>query len=81
MAMFLSLDKFQTFSGLKSGGTTEHPDEGVRHFIPHILAMTSSSDALLDHFADYDVLAIRLQRTIVLVYAQHKHDHGCHLAS
>ena len=47
LAMFLSLDEFQTFSGLKSGGASRHPDEGVCHFGPHILAMTSSSDTLL----------------------------------
>ena len=28
-------------------------DEGVCHFSSHILAMTSSSDALLEHIADY----------------------------
>jgi hypothetical protein len=53
MAMLLLLDEFQTFSRLKSGGASYHPDEGVCHFSPHILAMTSSSDALLDHIADY----------------------------
>jgi len=53
MAMLLLLDEFQTFSGLKSGGVSYHPDKGVCHFSPHILAMTSSSDALLDHIADY----------------------------
>jgi hypothetical protein len=47
LAMFLSLDEFQTFSGLKSGGASWHPHEGVCHFGPHILAMTSSSDTLL----------------------------------
>ena len=47
LAMFLLLDEFQTFSGIKSGGASRHPDEGVCHFGPHILAMTSSSDTLL----------------------------------
>jgi len=55
MAMFLSLDKFWATSKLKSVGASQHPDEAVCHFIfsLHILAMTSSSDALLDHNADY----------------------------
>jgi hypothetical protein len=53
MAMFLSLDEFQTYSGLKSGGASLHPDKGVCHFSLHILAMTSNSDALLGHIADY----------------------------
>ena len=34
----------------------------------------------VDHIADY-LLAIHLQRPIVLVYAQHEHDHGCHITS
>ena len=53
MAMFLSLDEFQTFSGLKSGGASYHPDEGVCDLSPHILVMSSRSEALLVHRAGY----------------------------
>ena len=49
MEMFSSLDKFLTFSGLKSGGASKHPDEGVCHFSPLILQMSARSEALLDH--------------------------------
>jgi hypothetical protein len=53
MAMFLSLDEFQTFCELKSGGASYHPDEGVCKFCSLILVMSSSSEALLDHIADF----------------------------
>ena len=43
MAMFSSLDKFRMLS----------THEGVCQFSSLILAMSKSSDALLDHIADY----------------------------
>ena len=33
----------------KSAGPSQHPDEGVLHFRSLILAMSASSEALLDH--------------------------------
>jgi len=56
MAMFLLLDKFWATSEQKSLGASQHPDEEVCQFgslILLILAMSQSSDALLDHIADY----------------------------
>jgi hypothetical protein len=47
------LDEFQTFCELKSGGASYHPDEGVGNFSSLILVMSSSSEALLDHKADF----------------------------
>ena len=49
MEMFLSLDEYQTFSGLKSVGASQHPDEGVFNFGLQILGMPAISEALLDH--------------------------------
>ena len=53
MAMFLLLDKFRAKSELKSVGAFQHPDKAVCHFSLLILAMSHSSDALLDRIADY----------------------------
>ena len=52
MAMFLSLDEFQTFCKLKSGGASYHSDKGVCKFRLLIFVMSLSSEALLDHKAD-----------------------------
>jgi len=49
MEMFLSLDEYQTFSGPKSVGASQHPDEGVFNFGPQILGMPEISEALLNH--------------------------------
>ena len=49
MEMFLSLDEYQTFSGPKSVGASQHPDEGVFNFSPQILGMPAISEALLGH--------------------------------
>ena len=53
MAMFSSLDKFWMLSELKLLGASQHPDEGVCQFSLLILAISQSSDALLDHITDY----------------------------
>jgi hypothetical protein len=70
MAMFLSLDKFQTFCELKSGGASYHPDEGVCNFSSLILVMSSSSDALLDQ--KNRLPQIHLQSPIILVFARYE---------
>ena len=38
---------------LKSVWASQRPDKGVYHFSPHILAMPTRSNALLDHIAHY----------------------------
>jgi len=53
IVMFVLLDEFQTFCELKSGGASYHPDKGVCKFSSLILVMSSSSEALLDHIADF----------------------------
>jgi len=53
MAMFSSLDKFQRFSKPKSGGAYQHPDVWVCQFGSLILVMSSSSEALPDHIANF----------------------------
>jgi hypothetical protein len=64
MEMFLSLDEFPTFSRLKSDRASYHPDEGVSHFSPLILQMSLSSEAHLDHIADFLKLKERHKVTI-----------------
>jgi hypothetical protein len=49
MDMFLLLDKFQTFCGLKSVGASQHLDEAVFNFSPQNLLMPASPEALSDH--------------------------------
>jgi hypothetical protein len=51
--MFLLLDKYPMLCGPKLLGPSYHPKEGVFHFGPHFLAMSSSSESVLDHIADY----------------------------
>jgi hypothetical protein len=79
MEMFSSLDKFLTFSGLKSGGASKHPDEGVCHFSPLILQMSARSEALLDHIADF--LKFISSAQSFWFSLDTSYDHGCHLAS
>ena len=79
MEMFSSLDKFLTFSGLKSGGASKHPDEGVCHFSPLILQMSARSEALLDHIADF--LKFISSAQLFWFSLDTSYDHGCHLAS
>ena len=53
MTMFLLLDTFWATSKPTSLGASQHPDKWVCQFGSLILAMSQSSDALLDHIADY----------------------------
>ena len=55
MALFSSLDNFWTLCKLKLFWASQHPDKGVCQFSLRlqILAMSQSSDALLDHITDY----------------------------
>jgi hypothetical protein len=79
MAIFLSLDEFQTFCELKSGGASYHPDEGVCNFSSLILVMSSSSDALLDHKADFLKFISKAQSFWFSLDTSY--DHGCYLAN
>jgi hypothetical protein len=79
MEMFSLLDKFQTFSGPKSAGTSQHPDEEVSHFGPLILEMSSRSEALLDHIADFLKFISSAQSFWFSLNTSY--DHGCHLAN
>jgi hypothetical protein len=79
MEVFLSLNEFPTFSRLKSDRASSHPDEGVSHFSPLIVQMSSSSEALLDHIADFLKFISSTQSFWFLLNTSY--DHGCHLAS
>ena len=79
MAMFLSLDEFQTFCKLKSGGASYHSDKGVCKFSLLILVMSLSSEALLDHKADFLKFISSAQSFWFLLDTSY--NHGCHLVS
>ncbi len=57
MAMFLLLDEFWATSKPKPGEESLHPDKGVCQFGLLILEMSLSSEALLDHIADFLIVA------------------------
>jgi hypothetical protein len=79
LEMFSSLDEFPTFSGPKSGGASYHPDKGVCHFGPLILHMSLSSEALLDHIANF-LKFISIAQSFWFSLNT-SYDHGCHLAN
>ena len=79
MAMFLFLDEFWGTSKLKSVGASQHPDKAVCHFSLLILHVSSSSEALLDHIADYLQFISKAQLFWFMLNTSY--DHGCHLAN
>jgi len=79
MAMFLLQDKFWATIEPKSLGASQHPDEGVCQFESLILAMSQSSDTLLDHVADY--LRFISNTKKIWFSLNTSYDHGCYLAS
>ena len=52
MKMFSSLENSRTLCQPKSVGASWHPDKGVFHFGWHILAMSQSSQSIMDHIAE-----------------------------
>ena len=64
---------------LKSGGASCNPDEGVCKFSLLILVMSSSSEALLDHIADF--LKFISSAQLFLFSLDTSYGHGCHLTS
>ncbi len=64
---------------LKSGGASYHPDKGVCKFSSLILVMSLSSEALLDHIADFLKFISSAQSFWFLLDTSY--DHGCHLPS
>jgi hypothetical protein len=79
MEIFPSLDKYSTLCGLKSLGPSLHPKEGAFHFSPHFLAMSLSSESILDHIADYLTFISGAQSFWFTLNTSYHH--GCHLAS
>ena len=74
MVMFLSLDKFQTFSRPKLGGGHLTP---WQRSVP-IWSANPWSEALLDHIADFLKFISSPQS---FWFSDTSYDHGCHLAS
>jgi len=79
MEMFLSLDEFPIFSGPKSDRASYHPDKRVSHFGPLILQMFSSSEALLDHIANFLKFISNTQSFWFTLNTSY--NHGCHLTN
>jgi len=79
MVKFVSLNEFQTFCKLKSGGASYYPDKGVCKFSLLILQMSLSSEALFDHIADF--LKFISSAQSLWFSLNTSYDHGCHLAS
>jgi len=79
MAMFSSLNKFRTLCEQKWLEASQHPDEGVCQFSSQILAMSQSSDALLDHIANY--LRCNSNTQSFWFKLNMSYDRDCHLAS
>ncbi len=79
MDMFLLLDKYSALCKPKSLGTLEHPDEAVFPFGSQILQMSSSSESILDHIADYLKFISGAQSFWYTLKTSYNHD--CHLAS
>ena len=56
-----------------------NPDEGVLHFSSHILEMSSSSEALLDHIANFLKFISNTQSFWFTLDTSY--NHGCHLTN
>ena len=72
-------DKFWATSKPKLLGASQHPDEGVCQFGSLILAMSQSSDTLLDHIADY--LRFISNAKLFWCLLNTSYNYGRHLAS
>ena len=87
MATFLLLDTFQATSKPTSLGASEHPDKWVCQFGLLILAASQSSDALLDHIADYLQFISNAKSIWLLLNTSYNHERTqkttrlCHLLS
>ena len=87
MATFLLLDTFQATSKPTSLGASEHPDKRVCQFGLLILAASQSSDALLDHIADYLQFISNAKSIWLLLNTSYNHERTqkttrlCHLLS
>ena len=57
---------------------SKHPDKEVSHFGPLILQMSSRSEDLLDHIANFLKFISSAQS---FWFSDTSYDHGCHLAS
>ena len=77
--MFSSLENSWMRCGLKSVGASKHPDKGLCQFSPQILAMSRSSESILDHITKY--LRFISNAQLFWYTLNTSHDHGCHLAN
>ncbi len=79
MDMFLSLDKYPALCEPKSLRASSHPYKVVFPFSSQILQMSSSSDCILDHIADYLKFISGAQSFWYTLNTSYNHD--CHLTS
>ncbi len=77
--IFSSLDKYPTLCKPKSLGPSYHPDKVVFPFGSQILQMSSSSESILDHIADYLKFISGAQSFWFMLNTSYNHD--CHPTS